>query len=71
MKHKSLQWDYSKPNKIGHNFAFHDLEFEKECGVSDEVIAKMRKQNQITQEAYKKDAKKRNAIPVSLLDSEK
>jgi hypothetical protein len=55
----------------GQNFAFHDLVFEKECGASDETLANMRRQNAISYEAYKKDAKKRNVVPAPLLGCEK
>ena len=56
--------DYTKVNKIGCHFSFHDIEWQRSLGFSDETISLMKKQNSITEKAYIADAKKRGVVPV-------
>ena len=49
---------------IGGHFAYHDIEFERSMGVSDETLGRMKKQNATTEKAYLADAKRRNVEPV-------
>lgn len=50
---------------FGKYFAFHDIDFERLIGVSEETLALMEAQNKRTGKAYRTDARKRGVVPVS------
>lgn len=59
-----MNYDYNRVNILfGKYFAFHDLEFERQNGVSEDMLDKMKKQNSITGRAYADDCKKRGVNP--------